>query len=163
MHAPSATEVEGMIITDPLPAVVAADPEGKGIQDQKQNREMKATITVANKKQPKGWKEEILLPGVEDEKTGREQIDEILRKFNSDLRGDQPRKLLGVTFREMTVEECRQHGYKSHPEEDCPFSENRKERMDAWWDGWHEADREDEEFEDDKEEEEEPDEDEEDE
>jgi ribosome modulation factor len=122
---------------------------------------MKATITVANAKQPKGWKEEILLPGVEDEKTGREHIDKVLKKFNSDLRGDQPRKLLDVTFQEMAVEECRKHGYMSYPEEDCPFSENRKERMDAWWGGWREADR-DEQSEDD-EEEEEPDEDEEDE
>lgn len=122
---------------------------------------MKAIATIANKKRPEGWKEEFLFPGIESEKAGTQRVEEILKKFNSDLRGDEPRKLLKVTFCEMTIEECNRHGYTAYPDEDCPFSENRKESMDAWWDGWREADREAEEGEaEDEDEDEEEDEDE---
>lgn len=115
---------------------------------------MKAVATIANERQPEGWEETFLFPGIENERAGREKVDEVLRKFNSDLRGDQPRKLLKVVFQEMTIEECIQHGYGSYPDEDCPFSENRKENMEAWWDGWHDAEK-DEESEGDEEEDEE--------
>ena len=146
-HAPHVMVPEDMIPTTLRDVVVVMEQARFEKWDprrskSKNNFKMKAVAKIADDRNPAGWEETFKYPSAEDEGQARQMLDDTIRKFNSTLRSHEiPRRLLSVSFTELTADECQEMGFYAYPDKECPIPEAKTELRHAWNRGWDLAEK----------------------